>query len=178
MEPVIDCDFPGGNIIFEKIEGDTVFLHQDLRDTTTDWFYWYFRIRNAGGRNLKFVFTKSRAIGMLGSGISRDNGLTWTWTGKASIQGNSFSYSFSGDENDIRFSFGMPYTESNLSAFLAGFGANRHIRQEILCRSSKGRNVELVRFGCLDRAPRFKALITCRHHCCEMMASYVVEGII
>ena len=41
----IDADFPGGNIVLDRIEGDTVLLHQDLRDTEGDWFYWYFRER-------------------------------------------------------------------------------------------------------------------------------------
>jgi hypothetical protein len=35
-------DFPGGNIVLERIEGDDVSVHQDLRDTKGDWFYWYF----------------------------------------------------------------------------------------------------------------------------------------
>lgn len=29
----IDAEFPGGNILVDKIQGDTVFLHQDPRDT-------------------------------------------------------------------------------------------------------------------------------------------------
>ena len=35
----IDCDFPGGNILVDRIEGDQVFLQQDIRDTTEWWFY-------------------------------------------------------------------------------------------------------------------------------------------
>lgn len=177
-EPLIDCDFPGGNIVLEKIEGDTVFLHQDLRDTTTDWFYWYFRVRNAGGRNLRFVFTKSRAIGVLGAGVSRDGGITWGWTGKDTIHGNSFSHRFESGEDDIRFSFGMPYLESNLNAMLGRLKGTQLLRREVLCKTDKGREVEILHFGCLSRPPRFKVLITCRHHCCEMMANYVLEGIV
>ena len=55
---MIDCEFPGGNIVVDAIEGDTVSLHQDLRDTRGDWFYWYFRVRGAAGRTLNFKFTK------------------------------------------------------------------------------------------------------------------------
>jgi len=29
----VDADFPGGNIIVEGLDGDTIFLRQDLRDT-------------------------------------------------------------------------------------------------------------------------------------------------
>ena len=48
--PAIDGDFPGGNVVLERIEGDAVYLHQDQRDTPGFWFYWYFRVRGATGR--------------------------------------------------------------------------------------------------------------------------------
>ncbi len=38
----IHSDFPGGNIIFDRIEGDTIYIERDLRDTEGDWFYWAF----------------------------------------------------------------------------------------------------------------------------------------
>ena len=56
----IDANFPGGNIVVERMEGDTVFLHQDLRETAGDWFYWCFRVRGAAGRTLQFQFTSHR----------------------------------------------------------------------------------------------------------------------
>ena len=71
---VVDCDFPGGNIIMDAIEGDDVFLHQDLRDTQGHWFYWYFRVRGAAGRALNFAFTKGDVIGVLGPAVSMDCG--------------------------------------------------------------------------------------------------------
>ena len=43
----IDCRFPGGNIKVHDIQGDTVFVSPDLRDTRTSWFYWAFRVRGA-----------------------------------------------------------------------------------------------------------------------------------
>jgi len=60
---VVDGDLPAGNVVVEKIEGDTVSLHQDLRDTDQDWIYWKFRVTGAAGRALKFRFTKSAAVG-------------------------------------------------------------------------------------------------------------------
>jgi len=41
----IDCSFPGGNLLVEGIDGDTVRLRQNQRDTERWWFYWQFRIR-------------------------------------------------------------------------------------------------------------------------------------
>jgi len=175
--PVMDCAFPGGNIIVEKIENDKVFLHQDLRDTTHKWFYWYFRVREAGGRALTFCFTKSKAIGVRGPACSEDEGKTWKWLGTDCTNGNSFTHIFPTDIKETRFSFGMPYQQSRLIDFLRCHAHNSRLRKERLCRTRKGRVVERLHLGCLHRQPKYRVLLTCRHHCCEMMASYTLEGI-
>jgi hypothetical protein len=173
----IDADIPGGNIVFERIDGDTAFLRQDLRDTTSDWFYWYFRVRGAEGRTLTFRFTGSTALGVRGPACSLDGGLTWTWLGAASVKDKGFTYTFAADARDVRFSFGMPYLQDALKRFLDAHRDPANLRVEELCKSRKGRAVELLRLGCLGGEPKFRVLFTCRHHCCEMMASYVLEGI-
>ena len=33
-DPIIDSDFPGGNIVVDSVDGDLISLHQELRDTT------------------------------------------------------------------------------------------------------------------------------------------------
>ena len=76
----VDADFPGGNVVVEKIEGDTVFLRQDVRDTKGSWFYWCFRVRNAAGRMLTFQFPGD-LIGVRGPAVSIDAGKTWAWLG-------------------------------------------------------------------------------------------------
>ena len=53
----VTADFPGGNVVLERIDGDTVLVHQDLRDTTEWWFHWYFRVRGAASCTLTFQFT-------------------------------------------------------------------------------------------------------------------------
>ena len=73
----VDADFPGGNVIVDKIDGDTVSVHQDLRDTGTKWFYWQFRVRGAQGRRLTFQFTTTDAVGVLGPAMSLDGGDSW-----------------------------------------------------------------------------------------------------
>src|SRR5262247_3923851 len=78
----VDADIPGGNIVVDKIEGDTVSVHQDLRDTQGHWFYWQFRVRGAQGRTLTFQFTKGDVVGVLGPAMSVDGGESWTWLGK------------------------------------------------------------------------------------------------
>lgn len=172
----IDADFPGGNIVVEKIEGDVVHVRADLRDTKGWWFYWYFRVRGAEGRTLTFQFA-DRAVGLLGPALSRDGGRTWQWL-KQRESIDAFKYTFAPDEAGVRFSFGMPYQYADLQRFLARHTGRPHLRTESFARTRKGSPVELIRVGnggVLDSggaAAPLKVWITCRHHACEMMASF------
>ncbi len=183
----IDADFPGGNIIVDRIggvdavDGDTVLLHQDLRDTDIDWFYWCFRVRGAEGRTLRFRFTESRAIGVRGPAVSLDEGLTWRWLGaEADWPGetDSFEYVFPPDSGAVRFSFGMPYQLEHWERFVCKMPPGAPFVAETLCRTRKGRPVPYARAGCIAGDPTYRVAVACRHHCCEMMADYALEGMI
>ena len=174
----IDCGFPGGNIVVESIDGDEVRVYQDLRDTDTDWFYWCFRVRGAEGRDLRFTFTQSRAIGVRGPAMSLDHGRTWQWLGSDVCDGTSFTHEFPADASDVRFSFAMPYQQEHWERFVEGLGENVLLQHETLCVTRKGREAELLLFGNVDGDTRHRMAITCRHHCCEMMVNYLLEGLI
>lgn len=176
--PQVDAAFPGGNIVVEKIAGDDVFLHPDLRDTAGDWFYWCCRVRGAQGRTLTFHFTSSKPIGVRGPAVSTDGGQSWQWLGAQAVQGTTFSYAFGPDAGDVRFGVAFPYTEKNLALFLAGLTNNPHLQVGTLCRTAQGRAAELLRVGRLDGRATQRVAFTCRHHCCEEMASFVLEGVI
>jgi hypothetical protein len=170
-------DFPGGNIVLEKIEGDEVCVHQDLRDTEGDWFYWCFRVEGAPGRRLTFHFTGSKAIGPLGPAVSRDDGRTWQWLGHRE-SATAFRYAFGPGETRVTFCFGMSYLEQDLRRFLQKYQGHPALGQDVLAQTRKGRPVQRLTLGCLADNPRFKVLVTCRHHACEMMASYATEGLL
>jgi len=176
--PAIDCDFPGGNIIVERIEGDDVFLRQDQRDTPGFWFYWYFRVRGGEGRSLRFHFTGGNVIGVRGPAVSTDGGQTWNWLGTESVEGASFAYAFAAEAKEVRFCLAFPYLEANLQALLRRFRESPYLAVEEHATSRKGRPVRRLRLGRLDGEPDHRVLLTCRHHCCEMMASWALEGII
>jgi len=178
MPVQIDCEFPGGNIVVESIDGDEVRLHQDLRDTTRDWFYWCFRVRGAEGRTLSFTFTQSRALGVRGPAISLDDGKTWAWLGSDQVKDNTFSCRFPADAPEARLSFGMPYQASHWQRFAESVADSPFLSLHTLCTTRKHREVEYALLGCLESEPAHRVAITCRHHCCEMMVSYVVEGLI
>ena len=177
MHPVIDCDFPGGNIILDRIEGDNIHIRQDLRDTEGDWFYWYFRVRGAAERTLRFRFTGSNAIGVRGPAVSLNRGRTWSWLGADAVTGVSFKYTVPADTKEVRFSFGMPYVASDLKRFLRRYQEHPSLEVSSLCNTHKGREVEQLHIG-NRQTPDHRVLITARHHCCEMMASYALEGLI
>jgi len=80
--------------------------------------------------------------------------------------------------SDVRFCFCLPYVGADLQRFLKRYAGRRELRAEVLCRSRKGRSVELLRLGSLTRQPQHRLLITCRHHACETTANYVLEGLI
>src|SRR6185369_7318446 len=71
----------------------------------------------------------------------------------------------------------MPYLETHLQAFLQRHRDDPHLRATTLCKSRKGRDTEALYLGRLDGKAELRALITARHHSCEMMASHELEGI-
>jgi hypothetical protein len=173
----VDCDYAGGNIIVDRLEGDHVYVHQDLRDTSGNWFYWNFRVKGAAGRSLTIHFTDTNVIGVRGPAVSNDGGKNWRWLGAGAVRDQSFTYTCAADEKEVRFCFAMPYVQENLDAFLLAYRDHPHLHVAPLCQSQKGRDVSRLHIGRLDGDPKHRVLITCRHHCCEMMASYSLEGL-
>jgi len=179
----IDADFPAGNVVVDRIEGDDVFLRQDLRDTAGWWFYWHFRVRGAGGRTIRFHFTNKPAFGPQGPAYSLDGGATWAWLGpKRSNTGDpppkdGFVFRFPAGAADARFCFAIPYVEPNLRQFLDRHRTSPPLKTGVLCKTAKGRSAEVLYLGRLDGQGEYRLAFTCRHHACESVASYVLEGL-
>ncbi len=176
--PQIDADMPGGNIVVQRIEGQDVHLHQDPRDTPGFWFYWYFRVRGAAPRKLTFHFTQGNVIGARGPAVSTDGGKNWSWLGMECVEGATFTYSFGQQADDVHFCLAVPYLQSHLRQFLDRHTADPHLRAETHSTTRKGRKTVRLRAGKLDAPPQHRVLITCRHHACEMMANWALEGIL
>jgi predicted deacylase len=174
----VDADFPGGNIIVDRIEGDTVFLRPDQRDSSTWWFYWHFRVRGAAGRTVKFQFAGRSPIGTRGPAVSDDGGRNWTWLDPEARWDSSFTYEFGEQDHDVRFCFSIPHLEANLQQFLFRHADNPHLAVHDLGSSRKGRRVERLHVGKIHGDPKYRVLLTARHHACEMIASYTLEGLL
>lgn len=173
----IDSQIPAGNIVFERAEGDQIYLHQERRGTSEWWFYWAFRVRGAEGRTLTFHFTDGEPVGARGAAVSVDKGLTWTWQNRDFTK-NTFTYTFDPAGSEVWFSFGMAYTQRDWERFLAPLTGSPFLESAQLAVTPKGRKVEMLRLGCIHAAPHYRVVLTARHHCCEMMASYILEGVI
>ena len=102
----IDCDFPGGNILVERIEDDTLYLSPDMRDTAGSWFYWAFRLRGAAGRRLDIRFTAHNPVGMRGPALSCDGGLNWQWS-REPFTTDSFTLTVPQGQDDLLI-YGQP----------------------------------------------------------------------
>ncbi len=168
----IDADFPGGNIIVDELDGETVVLRQDQRDTPEWWFYWRFRVRGAAGRTLRFTFADGDVFGARGPCVSLD-GRKWRWLGRGILRDNGFTFAIPPGREEVYFSFCHPYQESHLHAFLT---THPRVQADTLTHSEQGRAVEHL--ALYSRHGRGKVLVTARHHACESTANYVLEGLL
>lgn len=173
----VHADFPGGNIIVESLERDTVRLRQDLRDTKGHWFFWHFQADGFEGRDILFEFTDGDVIGALVPAVSLDAGASWQWLGAERVEGASFSYRFPKDAASVRFCMCMPYFQSDFERFLKKLDSSK-LRLETIAESRKGRPIEGLTLPTDAKEPELKLLFTCRHHACEAAASYALEGIL
>jgi len=174
----INASFPGGNIVLSKIEGSTVYLNPDLREGQP-WFYWNFEAEVTKPGKYIFDLGKPQKIGVQGPAISIDDGKSWRWLGKANVElttsSERFSHEFSDINQRVRFAVAIPYLQENLDHFLKTQAGNKHIQISELAKTRSGRTVELLRIG--NPGPGVETmLVTARHHACESMASYVLEG--
>jgi hypothetical protein len=176
----ISTDFPGANVAVIKNENNSVVLAPDLRGDKP-WFYWYFEAKAGKPGRVDFVLPekvigfKNGAIGFQGPAISTDGGKTWKWMGTKNVDGASFYYEFTKQNERVRFAVTIPYVQSNLDQFLKKNAGNPHLKKSVLTKSRHGRSVELLQIG--KPGPQVKTvLVTGRHHAAETIASYVLEG--
>ena len=160
-EIIVDDKLPAGNIVFEKFEGEKVFVHQDLRDTKQEsWFYWAMRVRGAEGRTLEFRFTKDVAVGVRGPIVSLDKGKTFFYGAEKDAGRHHFVYTFPKDANEVYFYQTFPYMPSDWMKFIEANKDSEGERFEtgVLCKTKKGRVVQRARFGRLDGNAKYRAV--------------------
>lgn len=183
----IRADFPGGNVSVAADDGAGVRLAPDLRGGDP-WFYWYFEATVAEPATVTFTFSGSPMIGVNGPAVSLDEGKNWRWLGTDQVRyadtakpprerSESFHYTFTTDKPKIRFAVAIPYLPADLEAFLSTLNGNPYLTRSTLTRTRRGTPVDLLEIGSRGEG-RKPILVTARHHACESMASYVLEGLI
>ncbi|MEI7829113.1 MAG: hypothetical protein WCI31_05060 [Prolixibacteraceae bacterium] len=173
----IFSDFPSGNATIDNIRNDTIWVRPDLRDTKGDWFYWCFAVKNAKSKTLNFVITRPNCLTSKGPAISLDGGNHWSWVNPENSWDSQFSYTFK-TNSEVRFSMGMPYTQKQFQQFIQPFLKSEFVTIDTLSKTKAGRSVERLTLKPKSSAVKFKVLIATRHHACEMMGNYEMEGII
>lgn len=167
-------DYPGGNIQVNRIEGNDIYLEQEIRDTGEWWFYWNFCACGMQGKTVTFHFENGEVVGKYGACRSIDR-IHWEWTGEKSVSDAcTFTYSFASGEDEVYFALSIPYQLADLRRFVDSRAAGE-IEEDVLTYSEKGRPIPVLRIGNPDAERHL--YFTCRHHACESTASFVLEGV-
>lgn len=175
----IDSNFPGGNVIIEKVSNDTVYFKPDLRDTEGHWFYWNFRVTANKAQTWYFKSTEPNVLTGMGAAYSKDGGHNWNWIDHSWKHGEDiFQFTFGKDDETVRLSMGMAYTQVNFDRFIMPFSSDARLKLETLCTTKNGREVEKIIISDFQQTPSIKILFTARAHACEMMSNYVIEGML
>ena len=162
----IHSDFLGGNIEVVKQNENDIYLNNQLRDTSGDWFYWAFCTEGAEGKEIKFHMQENR-LGYWGPAVSYDLN-EWHWLN--SVDGNTFTYKFSNNESKVYFAHSMLYHPNRFIKLADELSLNTFC----LCKSKKGRDVPAYTFG----NGNISIVLTARHHACESTGNYVLEGVL
>lgn len=182
MSMKIETAFPGGNVFIEDINGFDILLTRDMRNSASTWFYWAFRAIFDQIGEYHFTFTTSNLLSSCGPAVSYDDGITWEWLGYECTNGsrNSFTYNFDGQKsNKVIFCTGMQYLPIHLEQFIARHTGSPYLSHSILTYSRKNRPVSLLHIEDTSfRGEKKHIFLSSRHHCCEMMATYALEGIL
>ena len=109
--------------------------------------------------------------------MSVDGGKNWQWLDPQCVsQDDVFTVTIADNANDYRLSMGMPYVKAQLDAFAPLH--HDQLRISTLCQSPKGIAIPLWQMGPTLEQATYRVMFSARHHCCEMMASYVLEGLL
>ena len=182
MSLKIETAFPGGNVFIENIDGFEVTLARDMRNTEGNWFYWAFRALFDEIGVYRFAFTQENSCTSGGPAVSYDDGLTWEWLGFECVSGerNVFTYFYDGTKNSsVIFCVGMMYMPKHLEVFLAKHADSLYITRHVLAVSRKNREVPHLHIEDKSiKTQKKNIFFASRNHCCEMTATYALEGIL
>lgn len=165
----VDASFPTGNGLV-TIQDNDILLDRDLRDSVADWvWYWHLKLTATQDTQVRIRLARPQLIGKFGPAVRTADHYHWLWSAEGPDSGFDLGLHTGAT---IYVSATIPYGVEDLR-----FWCHRlrdGIRTETLTTSEGGRKVLILRVG-VPSADRV-ILLTCRHHACEAMASFVLEG--
>ena len=179
----VNMNYEGANAIINKIDGNSVWIKPDLRDTSTRWFYWSIELTKTAGKKVSVYFENDDFLGNQGPAYSFDGGRTWNWLGaKSFVRRNKdnpstyFTQEIPKDVDSVRYCFSIPYTLDDFKKFAAKFENNPNFKINKLATTLRGNENFNLSIG--NKNAPIKLVMLARQHCCEASASYLLEGIL
>ena len=192
----ITDEYAGGNIVVVSKLNNTISLDNkvDPEEGSTPYFYWNFEATSDADRTVTFVFNQNKnyTTPLIGTNYkllySKDDGKTWSYM--PSINTTSFKYTFTAGET-VRFSNVLPYVLDDYNEFVEANKDNERaefttLREKaielglstdtVTFKSKEGRELPLIVIG--NQNAKKCLVFTSRHHSCETIGSYTLEGMI
>ncbi len=186
----LDADYPGGNIRLVSVDemgerkARRVHLAPDLRHMQEGrfWFYWSFRTKDREG--FTATFSHRDCLGTRGPAVSYDEGRTWAYLGREAVsleEGEprrwSFEVAAAPEGGEVRYAFAPQYQQSHFEAWRRRHASHPDLTLSEHAKSRAGRSVERIDIARGAGGEGRRAIVlTARHHSCETMGSYVLEG--
>ena len=182
----IDFDFAGGGGKLVSKQDGVVTLDQDLDDcipTEYHWFYWNFKATSKTDRTVTFKFKWSQSLGDGGALYSTDDDKTWNYLGLQNNSHQQFTFDLKAGQT-VHFSCALPYQLADLNSWLDELEENELVAinrtfsetNAVLKTTGAKASIPMITLGD-PNAPKY-LIFTGRMHCCETVASFVLEGVV
>jgi len=173
---IITKDLPAGNIRVISQEANLSVIEEEQRDSRNEWFYWKFKAVFDEPGEYTFRFSRPNKVGTRSAAVSLDKGVSWNWLSQEHYESSQeFTYTCTAP-GEVWFCQGIPYLQREFDLFADEFKSHPAFHLSTLCKTRKGRAVELVTVK--EGKPAHTIVLTSRHHCQEMSATHALEGIL
>jgi hypothetical protein len=172
----IDTDVPGANLAVLGISEDgvgrvTLHAEPEQRGGTEEWFWWRFRIHADGPGTIRLHLRGRRCLAGSGPVLRGPDG---AWRRVAATGVDTVELTIS-DAGVWDAALAHPYQLADWQAWSAGRSGHPMLAPGTLAVTRNGRDVPLLRVG---TGNRLRVTISARHHACECMANWVLEGLL
>ncbi|MEU7905265.1 hypothetical protein [Actinoplanes sp. NPDC049118] len=167
-------DFPTGNgVVVDKCAARVV-IDRDIRDSAGDRWYWRIRLKASARQSIHVAMARPNLVGQFGPW--RKGRKEVGWLSAHPVPDEGFTVDVRPGET-VDLCATIPYGYENYTYFARRLG--NAMRWSSLARTASGRtSVVGTSYQSNSRPEQRTVLLTARHHACEAMASYVLEGAI